>query len=81
MIEKFLLIKMFKNLVSILILFQISFLSIGCYKVTFRKNITLAPGDYFSLNHSYTKDPLQDRIDYIDSVSTSILIESVSIFD
>jgi len=49
------------------------------FQVTFRKNITLAPGEYYYINHTYDKEFENGITDYIDQVSTSYSIALVNI--
>ena len=64
--------------ISIAFLLFLSFVSqCQSYQVTFRKNITLPPGEFFFLNHTYTKESQGTTIDYISSVTTSYNITLV----
>jgi len=71
---------MFTYLFLTLIVFLSSIiLEVQPFQVTFRKNITLAPGEYYYINHTYDKEFENGIIDYIDQVSTSYSIALVNI--
>ena len=50
------------------------------FQVTFRKNITLDPNDFFVVTHDYIKDLTYTTNDYIDNVKTQYTVTLVNFF-
>jgi len=63
------------------LVFAICITTIDSFQVTFRKNITLAPGEYYYINHTYDKEFEKGIIDYIDQISTNYRISLTYSYD